>query len=581
VAAIRELLVAFEIDVKDSDLGRTAKKLDTLGSKFKAVASAAALFFGARALGGFIQGTAAAAAAAGDLAQQVGITAESFQILNFAAKLTGATTEDLRISLKSLAKNAQSVVDGSATMVKAFKDLGVEVTDTNDELKSNDELLLEVGAALSAIENPTERVAKAQTVLGEASLKLLPLLSGTREELDAYLDSLRDLGGGFSTEAIEASRRFQAALGKLQFFLQGVAGDIIIKLTPAIEGFVDFVIQVSQAIGDTVRSIKEFFGQTKALRNLLGVGLFGAIKKLLPIVGRFARLLLINPAQVFKPFVGVLFRIGRLLAIGARFARRFILPFLIFDDILTFFEGGDSLIGRFIDRIAGAGTAKKFQDAIKAFIKGISSFLTFFFSDDPEERAKAEKQMQEAFAKAAGLFKDFFFAIGQAIVNFLVETDELFQEAFKFVVKDLLIIFIEWFNEVKEKLGKAWDILLNSNFVKVLKGFLDSITQTFVTAFDNMWADITKGAKRASAQVQSFIPEGLGDFLGIDTGESRGNVNAGSTGGTSVQQRINVQQQINAGARQSPAAIAAAANRQQGAVLEAANLRSLRGSTQN
>ncbi len=569
MGAIRELLVEFGVKVDTSELNETAKEVKSLSGKVKEFVGNVAVLAGAAALGAFIKQTTDAAAEAGDLADQVGLASGRFQELALFAQMGGASVEDLRITLKSLSKNAQSAISDAKgltgeiegmgkvtlsetnTMAKAFKNLGVDVLNDQNQLKGSDELLLDVGAALAAIENPTERVAKAQSVLGEASLKLLPALNGTREELQANLDALKDMGG-FSEEAIQASRDMQAAQLKMGFMWERMTGTIVTLLAPAVTMFVNGLMA-------TVKWVKELFKQTKFLRNLFGTGLFSAFKLMLPILKKFGQLLIINPGAVFKAALPFLKRFGSLLAIAGRFMRKFILPFLLFDEIFTFLEGGDTLIGRLIDALVGPGTAKKFQDAVGEFGKGIMSFVSWLFADDPEAKAAAWKSMDEAFARAGEKAKEFFGDVGFAIITWLMETSALFGEFFSLIWED----FSTWALEALDKVG-AW-------LMEGAKEWGTAIYDSIVSGF----SDAVEWAKKKWEGAKSFFSNPFG---GDEAPTVRSAGGRGGRGGN-VSQTNNVTQHIAPPPGASPRVVAGHAQRgmQRGANT---GLRTMRGLTQ-
>ena len=74
----------------------------------------------------------------------------------------------------------------------AYQQLGVSVTDSNGELRSNQDIFWSVLEALSQVTNETERDALAQQLLGKSARELNPLMQNLDEAQRLYNEALEE-----------------------------------------------------------------------------------------------------------------------------------------------------------------------------------------------------------------------------------------------------------------------------------------------------------------------------------------------------------------------------------------------------
>jgi lambda family phage tail tape measure protein len=146
-------------DTMFTSLGR----LGPLGAA-AGVAGAAFAALGIKAMG--------AADAIQDVSDATGISAG--RLVNFKESIlnAGGRTEDFEKIATKLTQTLGDASQGNEKVRKSFRDLGVDLGDANGQLRATDELLPEIINALSQIENPAERSAKAVELLGKSAAKI-------------------------------------------------------------------------------------------------------------------------------------------------------------------------------------------------------------------------------------------------------------------------------------------------------------------------------------------------------------------------------------------------------------------------
>jgi hypothetical protein len=241
--------------------------------------------------------------------------------------------------------------------------------------------MLDAADALAEMGPGTEQTATAMALFGDKGRQLLPVLAQGRAGVQRMTDEFDELGGGLDGETIDAmagmTREFQRAK-------QAVMG----ALMPAIR----FLVDGAKKLVDKIRPAIDHFKQMTSNSHVVRAALIA--------LGTVAAGLGVAMAVSFAPVIAILGGV----AIGAA-----AVGFAI-DEVITTFEGGDSLIRRFIDSIWGVGATA----AVVEEMKNVWAGLVVIF----DQNVAAAGQLVEAFApvgEALGGWKSALTWILQAI----------------------------------------------------------------------------------------------------------------------------------------------------------------------
>lgn len=325
--ALRELLASFGIEVDTSKLEEANEKINKFTERLEKVGKSVATAFLIKEAFEFIEGVAHAIHQVEATSAALGITTQATQEFGYAANAAGMETGELLNMMGRL-----QVTAANPAGAKAFKVIGVDAKDANGHIKSADVLLEDVAEGLKKTEDPAKRAAAAVALFGRQGRVLLPFLIRGKDGIEAMRKEFGLLGGGFDEEAIEKSAEFEHSMAKVKVVIDGIKGAIVKGLFPVLGWLADKAAAIG---GWFVRMTKN----TNAVRNAL------------ILLGAALSPLAIQMAIAFAPI---------LLAAAAATAL-----YLAFDDIVTLFEGGQSVIGDQIDKIFGKGQSAKVVESIK------------------------------------------------------------------------------------------------------------------------------------------------------------------------------------------------------------------------
>jgi hypothetical protein len=394
---IRSLLVRLGVkaDSKalksfDDQLSATKENLRGAADLAKRAAVGVAAFGAA-----LIASTVATANHAQTVEQQArarGLATDEYQEASHVFGRAGADVSDIADTLGQLTDRAYDAAGGSKEAAEQFALVGIGV----DKLKGKDPLelfeLLADGVANTSDQN--KGLAASMRLLGDDSArKLLPVLRQGKAGIQAMRQEAHDLGLVLDSEAIEASRKFsgqwrtlkgtvESVRREIGLALMPVLGDVIGRtsewiranrawITQRVDRAVELVEHAMTRLRDLLPTVQQLvtdlFGgwENLALRTAQGTGML-ALARVLWALGSTLTLVKAGVVALGAAF-GLTF--WPMLAILAAVVLSIAAVALGINELVVYFRGGDSAIGRFIDSF------KEQEGVIGAVARALESFL--------------------------------------------------------------------------------------------------------------------------------------------------------------------------------------------------------------
>lgn len=267
--------------------------------------------------------------------QRLGVGRQALQEWRYIADRSGVATEQLDTAFMTLNRNATAAARGGGEAVQAFRQLHVQLREGDGQMRDTSAVFEETMAALAGVSSEMERAAIASRIFGESGARLLPIVNEGEEGLAQLRARFRELGGGFSDDVIDGAAGAQDALTDFRLAMMGLKGVLAASVLPAVTRFVTMIADGAAKLAELVRT-------SSAVHAVLG-------------------LLAAAAAIAAVAFLPVIVGVGALvLVLGGLF--------LVVEDVVTAFRGGDSVFGRFVERLLSAmGITMTFTGAVEAF----------------------------------------------------------------------------------------------------------------------------------------------------------------------------------------------------------------------
>jgi phage-related protein len=187
------------------------------------------------AIGAMVVSAANAAADLVDLSAQTGISTTRLQELAFVGDQVGTSLDTITGAQARLIRSMAGAQDGTGEQAKAFKELGVSVTDAGGNLRDTQAVFANVIDSLGKIQNPAERDALAMQIFGKSALELNPLIKAGSDEMARLSKEAHEVGAVMSEEDVAALEAFDDTLASLQAGLKGTLGTLASAFLPGFQ----------------------------------------------------------------------------------------------------------------------------------------------------------------------------------------------------------------------------------------------------------------------------------------------------------------------------------------------------------
>ena len=209
-------------------------------------------------------------------ARTAGVTAQSFQELNYITQQYRITQDDLADGLKELALRADEMVEtGAGPAFEAFTRLGYSATDLRAGLKDTDRLFMDVIARLEGLDNAAQIRIADEVFGGTAGERFVRLLDEGAEGIKKAREEFKKSGALLSNDDVAEAAKYRREVAALSAEIKGNLNKAFIGIGPAIVGatklllsFIDKVRDLAKwASGDRMANYSEH--ATKALESRL------------------------------------------------------------------------------------------------------------------------------------------------------------------------------------------------------------------------------------------------------------------------------------------------------------------------
>lgn len=294
-----------------------------LGSTLREIAGAVAGVFAVRALVGSFMDATAAADTLNESAQRLGVNIETLSAWGDLTKKNGGSAEAFIGSVQSL-NSALSMIEvtGKSRVAPFFKELGIDLDSAAYKGKTATELLLPLADAFEGLDKQ-KSVAMGQK-LGLDMGTILTLQQG-RREVEALLARERELGVVTKAQG-EAADEFGDQMDDTRHALRSMWLEISTAVLPVLTWF-----------AKRAEEVFTFFRENKQLivGVFIGIGAAIAYFAIPPLIS-----MAVAAFAAVAPFLLIAAAVAAVIAVFA----------LLYDDIVNFAQGNDSLIGQFLEK---------------------------------------------------------------------------------------------------------------------------------------------------------------------------------------------------------------------------------------
>ncbi len=276
----------------------------------------------------------------------LGVAIEDVDAFGKAIERMGGDAQGARDSLTDMAESiGEALQDVESGRAKTFKALGISLKDVKGQAKNAVQGMIELAGAVEGMgrEQAVFRIKE----LGITDNRSVELLLKGRQEVERMLRVQKEQGV-VTKESAERVRVYSEALAKLKQSAGLATSGIVDWILPAITRFIQMLDSVVTWMNRHDTFVKGFFiGLTTILTAMFLPAVISATAAVWALIA---------------PFLAVAAPIAAVVALFA----------LLYDDVMNFLEGNDSLIGQISEKYPIVGqTVREMAEAVKAAFRWV------------------------------------------------------------------------------------------------------------------------------------------------------------------------------------------------------------------
>lgn len=195
-----------------------------------------------------------AADAMSKMASGAGVSTEALSGMSWAAGQSGVDIKALATAMGRLNKGAATVESGVGAYADVFGFLGISATNASGDLKSADQLLLEIADSFEKMPDGAQKSAIAMELFGRSGAQMIPFLNAGASGISELTAQAERLGLVLSSEQASASEQFNDNLSILGATAKGTGNILAGELLPALNEFSGLLVDIAED-GESVASM--------------------------------------------------------------------------------------------------------------------------------------------------------------------------------------------------------------------------------------------------------------------------------------------------------------------------------------
>lgn len=312
-------------------------------------------------------GTSTAATA--QFAKDINSSFEGLQELRYAAEMSGRSVEELDADLKKIG-DAQKAPMGAAM---GYRMLGVSLKDAQGKARDVSEVMIDLSGRIKGMSSQRTKLIQDQLGFSDDTIKVL---QQGPEALRQLAKEGRDLGAILPESAAETAIKYNETITKLKKSFEALSFRIGSTFLPVLKDGVEWLQRLFTSsqrwlglrIQEFTKGVSDAFSRVKEIliavwqRISPATDAFSKMAEGLDMVRVFSNAIvtaLAIAAAAFAPAIAsALAMTAGIVALG-----------LVVDDLINYFEGGESVIG------AGLDALKEKFPAIYNALKAVADFI--------------------------------------------------------------------------------------------------------------------------------------------------------------------------------------------------------------
>jgi len=359
-----------------------------LSRHLSSVAGPLGMIGGAATIAGITKLTTGYATAGDRIAKfsrQVGLSAEAYQELKYAADRSGVSASDFDTAMDGLSRRLGEAKAGTGSLVSFLNKTSPALLQQVQGAESSEEAFELLTKAMSKVEDPSKRAAMAAAAFGRSGGAMVNLMAGGNAEIGKLRAEAKRLGMVIGTDAAGQAEAFVDSMTNFKAAANGLGnvlgGQLLPQIQPLLDGLTKWITANRELIASNITAVVQQFSEF--LRSVDWGGVWESVKNVTSGIAAFVdRIGGVGNAAIGiiavmnGPLIGSFLKVGtEFLKLGKVFLASPIgaAIALIGGAVYVIYKNWDNIVSFFEDKFAGVKAA--FDEG---FISGILKVLEEF-----------------------------------------------------------------------------------------------------------------------------------------------------------------------------------------------------------
>jgi Lambda phage tail tape-measure protein (Tape_meas_lam_C) len=190
-----------------------------------------------------------------DLSEATGIGVEQLSLLGNVAATHGISVDQMGKALERMGRSAVQAAKAGPQATNVYRDLGVEVKNTDGTMRESADIFNDVSAKLAAMPDGAVKTADAIKLFGRAGAELIPILNEGGSKLavlEGHFTALNAVVSGSTAKASEELKQNMTLMGAA---FTGVENELTKDLVPALNEVAEEFIAAFEGKQDIIKSV--------------------------------------------------------------------------------------------------------------------------------------------------------------------------------------------------------------------------------------------------------------------------------------------------------------------------------------
>jgi len=244
------------------------KSVANVGGRISGILGPLGALGGALSVAGLVNtvnGFARGADEVSKFSRQLGLSAEAYQELRFAADRQGVSQDNFNTALSAFSKRLGELKAGTGSLHTMLEKVNPELADQLRSATDTEEAFSLMIDSLDRLEGQENKAALAASAFGRSGMEMVRVAEAGQSGIDALRKEARRLGVVIDNDTARAAEGFVDSLTNMEASLTGVknliGGTLMPQIQPAIDSITKWTVEnrefIASSIADVVTAIAD------------------------------------------------------------------------------------------------------------------------------------------------------------------------------------------------------------------------------------------------------------------------------------------------------------------------------------